>query len=235
MATKDQLAPTQDLEALKDSIGGLETRSAGFLERKIEVDRVLDEAHNLQSQLRDEHTGLESDRRRLFEERERLLRAQLESEGLAVCSGADGDIEPYNHHHHQYEDTVWGSADSLRKYGVFPKDEMTMVYSASTYEQRRKEGYFDSYTTISASDFRIYCPAHAPDPSEENYSRPSKFGEQYGPDEWTRVVNQDGELVREIDGEEIYEAPRQGRLAQAVYDHFGYPAIQSIPEQPRWR
>lgn len=231
---KDALAPTQDLEALKESIGGLETRSAGFLERKIEVDRVLDEAHNLQSQLRDEHTGLESDRWGLFEERERLLRAQLESEGLAVCSKADGNIEPYNHHHSQYEDTVWGSADPLKKYGVFPKDQMTLVYSHNTY-QRMEGGAYGGWVTHTGTDFVMYYPSHAPDPNKQNFAKPSKYGEQYGPDVWTKVTAKDGKLVREFDGEEIHDAPRQGRLAQAVYEHFEYPPIPSIPERPPYR
>lgn len=233
---KDALAPTQDLEALKANIAALKQRSAEFLDRKAEVNRALDEALSLQGPLYEAHSSLELDRRQLFEEREGLLRAELDSQGLAVCSIVDKDIGPYSHHHSEYEgDTVWGSVDPLRQYGVFPKEEMTMVYSALTYEQSRKEGYFNSYTTVSASDFKIYCPEHAPDSSKKNYSRPSKFGEQYGPDEWTRVVSQDGKLVREIDGQEIHDALCQGRIDRALYEHFGYPAIPSIPKQPRWR
>ena len=125
------------------------------------------------------------------------------------------------------------SWSELNKLGVFPKDRMTMVYTAHTAIQRTSD--YDGRERRRDVSFNIYCPEHAPKSDSQSYSRPNSYDSKLGPDEWTRVIVKDGRQVRELDGRETYGEPEQGGIAQEVYEHFGYPAIPAIPDMPRYR
>lgn len=230
---KDIPAPTPDVEVLKASIEGFEGKFPDYEEKAEAYRRASQEAWRLYEEAKSAHIKLSLERHELADEQERVVRTQLNAEGFAICSAANRDTEPFNHHHHQYEGTVWGSTEPLRKYGVFREDEMTMVYSRHTNEIRRKEGLLDSFDIVTSTDFRILCPQHAPEHEKENYSRPSGYGEQYGPDEWTRIVAKDGKLVRELDGKEVGASLKQGHVDSALYRHFESPSIPNLPEEVR--
>ena len=151
---KDAPSQTPGIETLKASIGIFDQLSADYRRRAELFELARRDFSILQNELRRNHTHLRVTRHDLIEERERQLRANLKSQGLAICV-AEGDWV----NAHNGSDSVWtASWDELNKLGVFPKDQMTMVYSED----------------FGHAEFRIYCQAHAPASTEQKYKVPEE-------------------------------------------------------------
>ncbi|HBB76865.1 MAG: hypothetical protein A2186_03345 [Candidatus Levybacteria bacterium RIFOXYA1_FULL_41_10] len=221
---KDAPSQTPDIVALNASIADIQAKSSAYIESASKYTVARDEVSGLMLALHDEHSRLWLAQHDLINERERQLRAQLDSQGLAIClvEGASGWVNP-----HTRSDSIWtASWDELNKLGVFPKDQMTMVYKEGT-SQRKVGGAYGGFETYRYHDFQSFCPEHAPEPERKNY----KDSEDQSM--WTRAQLKDGKYVREVDGEIVYDSPDQGKVQQALYEHFGYPPIPEIPEDVR--
>lgn len=175
-----------------------------------------------QSRLMDEKVSLQLEQQYLLNERERQLRARLDSEGLAICfvEGSSSWVDPHKR---------LKSGNSSSRVGVFPKDQMTIIHTANTAIQRTSD--FARREPRREVETAFYCHLHIPVGSVfSNYSFPNSHDPRLGPDMFTQVTFKDGKYFADVDGS-VVGTPTQGMVREEVYQHFGFPTVPSIPNK----
>lgn len=214
MATKDQLAPTQDLEALRASVDQFQQAAIDIDQRK----RTL-----LEDQLQLSRTLLG-----LREEREKQLRAMLDERGLGICAWGKHpkQAQGYSYTGSKGMPHIDKDGDELKTEGVFSLSEMSMYFKR---EVTQGPIYGEDDDIEVHGEFVLLCPGHAGSVTD-SYKKESHYnygGHNFGYDMESMVVLTDGKFIREVDGQEVKSNLQTDVPSERVYELLRFPQLPS--------